>query len=62
MPLISRLTLDLNILVNLVSVSTRVLDGVLYGNITIGVDNDETLEKIKDYLSKYDGIEVEEVR
>ncbi|MDO4830281.1 MAG: ATP-binding cassette domain-containing protein [Clostridia bacterium] len=62
MPLISRLTLDLNILVNLVSVSTRVLDGVLYGNITIGVDSDETLEKIKDYLSKYDGIEVEEVR
>lgn len=62
MPLISKLSLDLNILVNLVSVSTKELNGVLYGNITIGVDSDETLLKIRKYLAEFDGIEVEEVR
>lgn len=62
MPLISKLSLDLNILVNLVSVSTKELNGVLYGNITIGVDIDETLLKIRKYLAEFDGIEVEEVR
>lgn len=62
MPLISKLSLDLNILVNLVSVSTKELNGVLYGNITIGVDSDETLLKIRKYLAEFDGIEVEELR
>ena len=62
MPLISKLSLDLNILVNLVSVSTKELNGVLYGNITIGVDSDETLLKIRKYRGEFDGIEVEEVR
>ena len=62
MPLISKLSLDLNILVNLVSVSTKELNGVLYGNITIGVDSDETLLKIRKYLAEFDGIEVDEVR
>ena len=62
MPLISKLSLDLNILVNLVSLSTKELNGVLYGNITIGVDSDETLLKIRKYLAEFDGIEVEEVR
>ena len=62
MPLISKLSLDLNILVNLVSVSTKELNGVLYGNITIGVDSEETLLKIRKYLAEFDGIEVEEVR
>ena len=62
MPLISKLSLDLNIRVNLVSVSTKELNGVLYGNITIGVDSDETLLKIRKYLAEFDGIEVEEVR
>lgn len=62
MPLISKLSLDLNILVNLVAVSTKELNGVLYGNITIGVDSDDSLLKIRKYLSEFDGIEVEEVR
>lgn len=62
MPLISKLSLDLNILVNLVSVSTKELNGVLYGNITIGVDSDETLLKIRKYLAEFDGIEVEKIR
>lgn len=62
MPLISKLSLDLNILVNLVAVSTKELNGVLYGNITIGVDSDDTLLKIHKYLAEFDGIEVEEVR
>ncbi len=62
MPLISKLSLDLNILVNLISVSTKELNGVLHGNITIGVDSDETLVKIRMYLAEFDGIEVEEVR
>lgn len=61
-PLISKMTLDLNMLINLVSVSTREIGGVIYGNIEIGIEDKNAFEKIKEYLKQYDGITIEEVR
>ncbi len=61
-PLISKISLDLNLLVNLINVSTRELNGVVYGSITIGVDSDKTKNRLEEYLKQYNGIYVEEVK
>ncbi len=61
-PLIATIAKEKNILLNILSASTRTIDGKVYGNMLLGVPNEDgALAQILEYLKAIPDLTVEEV-
>ena len=60
-PTVTQMAIDCNIAANILYASTRTLDGRVYGNMLLGLPDDETVCRAIAYLSGSDGVSVAEV-
>ena len=61
-PLITQMAIDIGVVVNILSASTRCIGDKVYGNMLLGIDGDiAQVEKVKEYLQKGSDVMVEEV-
>ena len=60
-PLISKLAIEKNVMVNILSASTRNIGDKVYGNMVLGIRNEEELHIAMEYLGRVPDIVAEEV-
>ena len=61
-PLIARLAMEKQIAANILSASTKSINGRAYGNMLLGISGDEKdVKEAMDYLSTIDAVSVQEV-
>ena len=60
-PMITQMAVDINITANILAASTRCIGDKVYGNMLLGVPDNESAKKATEYLTKTEAVFVEEV-
>jgi D-methionine transport system ATP-binding protein len=60
-PMITKMAVDIGICANILAASTKCIGDKVYGNMLLGVEDEESARKVKEYLEKTTDVHVEEV-
>ncbi|MBO7148357.1 MAG: ATP-binding cassette domain-containing protein [Clostridia bacterium] len=60
-PMITKMAVDIGICANILAASTKCIGDKVYGNMLLGVEDEECVRKVKEYLEMTADVHVEEV-
>ena len=60
-PMITKMAVDIGVCANILAASTKCIGDKVYGNMLLGVEDEESVRKVKEYLEKTADVHVEEV-